>query len=98
MPELTYRRAGQDDAGAIAAIGSQMPDELGERSGLPGALTPAAPPERTLPSAAQRGEFLLPTSPAPRRSWRPRSGPPTPYGSPPPVPGSWRNGPAPSVR
>ena len=46
MPEPTYRQAGQDDAGAIAAIGSQMLDELGEASGLPGPMTPADVSER----------------------------------------------------
>ena len=45
-PELTYRQAIQDDAGAIAAIGSQMLDELGDGSGLPGAMTPADVSER----------------------------------------------------
>jgi GNAT superfamily N-acetyltransferase len=45
-PELTYRQATQDDAGAIAAIGSQMLDELGDGSGLPGAMTPADVSER----------------------------------------------------
>jgi ribosomal protein S18 acetylase RimI-like enzyme len=43
MPEQEpiYRQAGQDDAGAIAALGSQILDELGEASGLPGPMTPA---------------------------------------------------------
>ena len=45
-PEPTYRQAGQDDAGAIAAIGSQMLDELGEASGLPGPMTSADVSER----------------------------------------------------
>ena len=45
-PEPTYRQAGQDEAGAIAAIGSQMLDELGEASGLPGPMTPADVSER----------------------------------------------------
>ncbi len=44
--EPTYRQATQDDAGAIAAIGSQMLDELGEASGLPGPMTPADVSER----------------------------------------------------
>ncbi len=44
--EPTYRQATQDDAGAIAAIGSQMLDELGDASGLPGPMTPAAVSER----------------------------------------------------
>ncbi len=44
--EPTYRQATQDDAGAIAAIGSQMLDELGDASGLPGPMTPADVSER----------------------------------------------------
>ncbi len=58
-PELTYRQAGQDDAGAIAAIGSQMLDELGDGSGLPGAMTPAEVSERIsayLPAGRHGGD------------------------------------------
>ncbi len=44
--EPAYRQATQDDAGAIAAIGSQMLDELGDASGLPGPMTPADVSER----------------------------------------------------
>ncbi len=44
--EPTYRQASQDDAGAIAAIGSQMLDELGEASGLPCPMSPADVSER----------------------------------------------------
>ncbi len=58
MPELTYRRAGQDDAGAIAAIGSQMLDELGESSGLPGAMTPSDVAER-LSAYADTGAMFV---------------------------------------
>lgn len=54
MTEPVYRQATEDDAGAIAAIGSQVIDELGEASGLPpyggpsgqGPMTPAAVSER----------------------------------------------------
>ncbi len=57
-PELTYRQAGQDDAGAIAAIGSQMLDELGESSGLPGAMTPADVSER-ISAYADKGAMFV---------------------------------------
>ncbi len=56
--ELTYRQAGQDDAGAIAAIGSQMLDELGESSGLPGAMTPADVSERISAYAEKGARFV----------------------------------------
>ena len=56
--ELTYRQAGQDDAGAIAAIGSQMLDELGESSGLPGAMTPADVSER-ISAYAEKGAMFV---------------------------------------
>jgi ribosomal protein S18 acetylase RimI-like enzyme len=56
--ELTYRQAGQDDAGAIAAIGSQMLDELGESSGLPGAMTPADVSER-ISAYADKGAMFV---------------------------------------
>lgn len=46
MPERTYRKATQDDAGAIAAIGATVLDELGDGSGLPGPMTPANVSER----------------------------------------------------
>ena len=39
MPEPTYRQATPGDAAAIAAVGSAVLDELGEGSGLPGAMT-----------------------------------------------------------
>ncbi len=58
MSELTYRQAGQDDAGAIAAIGSQMLDELGEGSGLPGAMTPADVSER-ISAYANKGAMFV---------------------------------------
>ncbi len=58
MPELTYRQAGQDDAGAIAAIGSQMLDELGESSGLPGAMTPSDVAER-ISAYADKGAMFV---------------------------------------
>ncbi len=58
MPELTYRQAGQDDAGAIAAIGSQMLDELGEGRGLPGAMTPADVSER-ISAYADKGAMFV---------------------------------------
>ncbi len=57
-PELTYRQATQDDAGAIAAIGSQMLDELGEGSGLPGAMTPADVSER-ISAYADKGAMFI---------------------------------------
>ena len=57
-PELTYRQAGQDDAGAIAAIGSQMLDELGDGSGLPGAMTPADVSER-ISAYADKGAMFV---------------------------------------
>ena len=58
MPELTYRQATQDDAGAIAAIGSQMIDELGDGSGLPGAMTPADVSER-ISAYADKGVMFV---------------------------------------
>ena len=58
MPELTYRQATQDDAGAIAAIGSQMLDELGDGSGLPGAMTPADVSER-ISAYADKGALFV---------------------------------------
>ncbi len=58
MSELTYRQAGQDDAGAIAAIGSQMLDELGDGSGLPGAMTPADVSER-ISAYANKGAMFV---------------------------------------
>ena len=58
MPELTYRQATQDDAGAIAAIGSQMIDELGDGSGLPGAMTPADVSER-ISAYADKGAMFV---------------------------------------
>ncbi len=58
MPELTYRQAGRDDAGAIAAIGSQMLDELGDGSGLPGAMTPADVSER-ISAYADKGAMFV---------------------------------------
>ncbi len=57
-PELTYRQATQDDAGAIAAIGSQMLDELGESSGLPGAMTAADVSER-ISAYADKGAMFV---------------------------------------
>ena len=39
MPEPTYRQATADDAAGIAAVGAAVLDELGEGSGLPGAMT-----------------------------------------------------------
>ena len=57
-PELTYRQASQDDAGAIAAIGSQMLDELGDGSGLPGAMTPADISER-ISAYADKGAMFV---------------------------------------
>ncbi len=57
-PDLTYRQAGQDDAGAIAAIGSQMLDELGDGSGLPGAMTPADVAER-ISAYADKGAMFV---------------------------------------
>ncbi len=57
-PELTYRQATQDDAGAIAAIGSQMLDELGDGSGLPGAMTPADVSER-ISAYADKGTMFI---------------------------------------
>ncbi len=56
--ELTYRQAGQDDAGAIATIGSQMLDELGDGSGLPGAMTPADVSER-ISAYADKGAMFV---------------------------------------
>ncbi len=58
MPELTYRQATQDDAGAIAAIGSQMLDELGDGSGLPGAMTPADVSKR-ISAYADKGAMFV---------------------------------------
>ncbi len=58
MSELTYRQAGQDDAGAIAAIGSQMLDELGDGSGLPGTMTPADVSER-IAAYADKGAMFV---------------------------------------
>lgn len=58
MPEPTYRQASQDDAGAIAAIGSQMLDELGDGSGLPGAMTPADVSER-ISAYADKGAMFV---------------------------------------
>ena len=57
-PELTYRQATQDDAGAIAAIGAQMLDELGDGSGLPGAMTPADVSER-ISAYADKGAMFV---------------------------------------
>jgi GNAT superfamily N-acetyltransferase len=39
MPETSYRQATPADAGAIAAVGAAVWDELGERSGLLGRIT-----------------------------------------------------------
>ncbi len=58
MSELTYRQASQDDAGAIAAIGSQMLDELGDGSGLPSAMTPADVSER-ISAYADKGAMFV---------------------------------------
>ena len=41
MPELTYRRASQDDTGAIAAVSAAVWQEQGEGSGLREPLTTA---------------------------------------------------------
>ena len=57
-PELTYRQATRDDAGAIAAIGSQMLDELGDGSGLPSAMTPADVSER-ISAYADKGAMFV---------------------------------------
>ncbi len=57
-PELTYRQATQDDAAAIAAIGSKMLDELGDGSGLPGAMTPADVSER-ISAYADKGAMFV---------------------------------------
>lgn len=46
MTEPAYRQATPDDAGAIAALGSQILDELGEASGLPGPMSAADVAER----------------------------------------------------
>ncbi len=56
--EPTYRQATQDDAGAIAAIGSQMLDELGDASGLPGPMTPAAVSER-IAGYGEKGAMIV---------------------------------------
>ncbi len=58
MTELTYRQATQDDAAAIAAIGSKMLDELGEGSGLPGAMTPDDVSERIAAYAGKGAMFV----------------------------------------
>jgi putative acetyltransferase len=58
MTEPTYRQATQDDAGAIAALGAQILDELGEASGLPGAMTPANVAE-TLASYGNAGAMFV---------------------------------------
>ncbi len=58
MSERTYRQAGQEDAGAIAAIGAQMLDELGDCSGLPGAMTPADVSER-ISAYADKGAMFV---------------------------------------
>ncbi len=58
MAEPTYRQATQDDAGAIAAIGSQVLDELGESSGLPGAMTSADVSERIFAYADKGAMFV----------------------------------------
>jgi putative acetyltransferase len=58
MTDPTYRQASQDDAGAIAAIGSQILDELGEASGLPGPMTPANVAER-IAGYAQTGAMFV---------------------------------------
>ncbi len=39
MPEPTYRQATEADAEAVARVGAEVWDELGERSGLPGRMT-----------------------------------------------------------
>ncbi len=57
-PELTYRQATQDDAAAIAAIGSKMLDELGDGSGLPSAMTPADVSERISAYAGKGAMFV----------------------------------------
>ncbi len=59
--EPTYRQATQDDAGAIAAIGSQMLDELGDASGLPGPMTPADVSERIAGYEGKGAMFLCET-------------------------------------
>ena len=46
MPEPTYRQATADDAAGIAAVGAAVIDELGEGSGLPGAMTAGDVAER----------------------------------------------------
>lgn len=40
MPEPAYRRATEQDARAVAEAGARIWDELGEKSGLPGRMTP----------------------------------------------------------
>jgi ribosomal protein S18 acetylase RimI-like enzyme len=45
-PEPIYRQATSADAGAIAAVGAAVLDELGDRSGLPGTMTADAVSQR----------------------------------------------------
>jgi ribosomal protein S18 acetylase RimI-like enzyme len=39
MPDLMFRKAANDDAGAIATVGVALWEELGPQSGLPGPMT-----------------------------------------------------------
>ena len=58
MPESTYRQATPDDAAAIAAVGAAVLEELGEGSGLPGAMTAADVAQRIAGYGGKGGMFV----------------------------------------
>ena len=58
MPEPTFRQATAADARAIASVGAELWEELGDKSGLPGRMTAEAVAER-LASYGQRGGMFV---------------------------------------
>ncbi len=62
MPEPAYRQATKDDAGAIAAVGAVVTEELGEAAGLPGPTTPGTVSERIAGYAGRGAMFVCETA------------------------------------
>lgn len=58
VPESPYRKATRDDAGAIAAVAAEIRGELGEGSGLFGAVTPEGVADR-LASYGDKGAMFV---------------------------------------
>ncbi len=61
MPEPAYRQATKDDAGAIAAVGASVTEELGEAGGLPGPTTTETVSERIAGYAGRGAMFVCET-------------------------------------